>query len=129
MLDGVIAAFHGDPVPDPVAVDRLAAHLVQSCEAVQASLLAEVPPLGYRRLLWAYRNGVQWNPADDLCVACSVEIDDELAPNTFESDLVPSVGLTEIRMVIIGWKGTVSGSSEQGTNHPRNEKRSIKSGW
>jgi hypothetical protein len=26
-------------------------------------------PLGPRRLVWPFRNGVQWNPADDKCVA------------------------------------------------------------
>jgi hypothetical protein len=31
--------------------------------------------LGRQRLLWRWRNGVQWNPADDLCVAAEVVID------------------------------------------------------
>lgn len=28
--------------------------------------------LGAHRLLWPYRNSVQWNPADDLCVAAAL---------------------------------------------------------
>jgi hypothetical protein len=88
MLDGIIAAFHSDASPDSVAVDRLAAHLGQRRDAIDSHLNSEESLLGPRRLIWAFRNGLQWNPADDLCVACSVELDERLAPNTFEGDVL-----------------------------------------
>ena len=88
MLDGIVAAFHRDPAPDALAVSRLAAYLATSPEAVKANLNPSYAPLGQRRLLWPYRDGVQWNPADELCVACHVEVDDRLPPRSFKGDLL-----------------------------------------
>jgi hypothetical protein len=88
MLDGIVAAFHRDPLPDAVAVSRLAAYLATNPEAVKSNLDPSYAPLGQRRLLWPFRDGVQWNPADELCVACHVEVDDRLPPSSFEGDLL-----------------------------------------
>jgi hypothetical protein len=48
--------------------DSLAALVVEERSAV----------LGRRRLVWPRASGVQWNPADDLCVALDLRI--EAAP-------------------------------------------------
>lgn len=88
MVDGIVASFQLDPSPDELAVNRLAAYLGASPEDVIANLNPSFAPLGPRRLLWPYRDGVQWNPADELCVACQVEVDDRVNPGTFEGDLL-----------------------------------------
>jgi hypothetical protein len=88
MLDGIVAALHRDPTPDALAVSRVAAHLAVSSEAVDVNLDPSHAPLGQRRLLWPYRDGVQWNPADEMCVACHVELDERLPPGSFEGELL-----------------------------------------
>ena len=74
MLDGVIAAFH---CHDGSALEeigpRLAAAAATDVDNVERLLDGgEGAPLGRRRLLWPYRQGLQWNPADDRCVAARV---------------------------------------------------------
>ena len=88
LVDGVVAGFHQDTAPDAVVVSRLAQHLATSPEAVKAKLSPAHPLLGQRRLVWPYRDGVQWNPADELCVACRVELDRHLSPGSFEGELL-----------------------------------------
>lgn len=88
MLDGIVAAFQGDLLPDALAVTRLAGHLGRSPEGVRAHLNPSYAPLGQRKLLWPFREGVQWNPGDDFCVACHVEVDDQLPPRSFDGDLL-----------------------------------------
>jgi hypothetical protein len=78
LVDGVIAALHshdGSALHD--LVDRLSTQLPStSASAVEALLLDErATPLGRRRLLWPWGKGVQWNPADDLCVALEVRVE------------------------------------------------------
>ena len=72
LVDGVVAAFHNHDDRDSVEVvaRRVAAQLDASVDEVR-SLLGEsrTSILGARRLLWPWRQGVQWNPADDLCGA------------------------------------------------------------
>lgn len=88
MLDGTIAALHSDPTPSSLAVERVAAHLGASALELVA-MLARAGPLGARNaLVRAYRDGVQWNPADDLCVACSVVVDARLQPGVVAGELV-----------------------------------------
>ena len=88
MVDGIVAAFHIDPAPSEVAVIRLAAHLEMTPAAIAGALEQAPSPLGQRRLLWPYRDGVQWNPADELCVACHVDIDHRLPPDSYEGELL-----------------------------------------
>lgn len=83
MFDGAIAALHADGAPDLVAVDRVADSLTCLPSEVIEMLRLPVAPLGDRRLVRRYRDGVQWNPADDRCVAGSLVIDDALPPNGF----------------------------------------------
>ncbi|QDU46842.1 hypothetical protein Mal52_53650 [Symmachiella dynata] len=73
LLDGVISALHSDPQPSPDAVTRLAAKTGWKSEEIIHRLQSpQCPVLGPRRLLDAYRDFVKWNPADDLCEACTV---------------------------------------------------------
>lgn len=88
MLDGIIAAFHSDDSPESVAVGRIAVRLPQDPVAVESRLRSGERALGARRLVWAFRNGVQWNPGDDLCVACRLEVDESLDPMSFEGELL-----------------------------------------
>lgn len=90
MLDGIIAAFHRDAAPDDVVVARLARDLDQSEAAIRSRLTEGDAPLGIRRLVRPFRDAVQWNPADDLCVACSVELRD-----------VPGEALVQGRLVSV----------------------------
>jgi hypothetical protein len=76
LSDGVVCAFHGHNGQDEVEIcRRLAARLQTEPGAVHTFLNDEATAvLGTRRLLWPYRNGVQWNPADDLCVAAELRV-------------------------------------------------------
>jgi hypothetical protein len=72
LVDGVAAAFHAhdDPASIGHVASRVAAQLGAPVDEVR-SLLGQnrTAILGGRRLLWPWREGVQWNPADDLCAA------------------------------------------------------------
>lgn len=74
MLDGVIAALHShDGSAIEVIADLLARPTGLGRSQIQQMLMPErEAPLGRRRLLSPYRNFVQWNPADDRCVAARV---------------------------------------------------------
>jgi hypothetical protein len=75
LLDGVVAAFHAhdDPASLDLVAGRVAVQLGASTDEVR-SLLSQhrTAILGARRLLWPWRTGVQWNPADDLCAAIRI---------------------------------------------------------
>ncbi|HUP86846.1 MAG TPA: hypothetical protein VM143_14405 [Acidimicrobiales bacterium] len=73
MLDGIVASLHRDDSPADETVTRLATQLREAADDVRAQLMAPDAPLGQRLLVRPFRDGLQWNPADDLCVACSVE--------------------------------------------------------
>ena len=73
MLDGVIAGFHRDGSPSDEAVARLATGIGEIEGLVRAQLTASHAALGSRVVVRPFRDGLQWNPADDLCVACTVE--------------------------------------------------------
>jgi hypothetical protein len=88
MLDGVIAALHRDASPPPEAVRRLARHLGQGEAQVRERLTSAGAALGPRELVRAYREGLQWNPADDLCVACSVANDGPSASPVVRASLL-----------------------------------------
>jgi hypothetical protein len=78
LIDGTVAAFHEHD-------DRESLDLVASRVGAQVS----VPPgdvrsllgrnaaavLGSRRLLWPWRDGVQWNPADDRLSAIRIRLE------------------------------------------------------
>jgi hypothetical protein len=91
LVDGVIAALHahdGSALDD--VSERLHAQLPDESASDIAGLLVDesAAALGQRRLLWPRMSGVQWNPADDLCVAIEVRIEPaaqrEIAGRLFE---------------------------------------------
>lgn len=101
MLDGTIAALHSDSTALPLSVSRLSQQIGHS-EADVRAILGTAGPLGVRPgLVRPYRSGLQWNPADALCVACSVVTDPSLQSNTVEGELlevVPSTVQTAPRL-------------------------------
>ena len=74
LVDGAIAAFHAhDGTELQVCTSRLAKSLDQDESLVSSGLMESGQAcLGVRRLLWPRKDGVQWNPADDQCVAAEV---------------------------------------------------------
>lgn len=75
VLDGFIAALHDH---DGTDVDEIAVRVADRSGLarleVQELLRPMGAPFGVRRLLHRFREGVQWNPADDLCVAASLKL-------------------------------------------------------
>jgi hypothetical protein len=72
LLDGVVAAFHAHD--SPASLDVVASRVAVTVEASVDEIRVLLRPdsdaiLGGRQLLWPWRDGVQWNPADDLCAA------------------------------------------------------------
>jgi hypothetical protein len=76
LVDGVVAAFQAhDESQLHVCSSRLAALIGQDERAVSRALVdARNACLGVRRLLWPRSTGVQWNPADDQCVAATITV-------------------------------------------------------
>jgi hypothetical protein len=77
LLDGTIAAFqrHDGSRLDDVA-QRLAAQLSSSAAEIGHLLVdRRVAPLGAGRLIMVRAAGVQWQPADDRCVACEFVVE------------------------------------------------------
>lgn len=74
LLDGIISSFHHQPSGiDPLAITRLAGKLGISPDQAGIALSATTgTPLGARRVLSAYRENIKWNPADDLCMECTL---------------------------------------------------------
>jgi hypothetical protein len=77
LLDGLVASLQhhdGSDVADLAA--RLGEQLGEPPDLVRRLLTAPGrSPLGRTRLLWRWGKPVQWNPADDRCVAARVEIE------------------------------------------------------
>lgn len=94
LLDGIIAAFHRDSAPDNSAVARLADHLRQGERDVQCLLSEGDAPLGTRALVRPFREGLQWNPADDLCVACTVQVENVSGPTVVKGRLLSATMIT-----------------------------------
>ena len=74
LFDGIIAAFHShDGSMLEQVSDRLARKLDVDASEVAGHLLSDsVAVLGSRRLVWPWGKSVQWNPADDRCVAAEL---------------------------------------------------------
>ncbi|WP_156669439.1 hypothetical protein [Mycobacterium sp. E3339] len=75
-LDGIISAYHSHDGDGAVEARRLEEVKIGTAEALRHELLdPRWATLGPRRLLWPHRpTGVQWNPADDYCVAAHVTL-------------------------------------------------------
>lgn len=75
LLDGIICAMHPAAGVDPVAVRRLAEKTGWDAGAIEARLLSPSHPvLASRRQLHPYRDFVKWDPEDELCERCTVEV-------------------------------------------------------
>ncbi|MDD5511149.1 MAG: hypothetical protein PHI12_10120 [Dehalococcoidales bacterium] len=76
LFDGVIAAFNGHDGTDMhVVTKRIAAELCTGQEEIVRLLEDEqMAILGSRRLVWPWREGIQWNPSDDRLVAGELSI-------------------------------------------------------
>lgn len=77
LVDGILAASHAH---DGSMLHEVTSQLARAL-SIPAQDIAELlldtsdAALGVRRLLWPWREGVQWNPADDRCVACELVIE------------------------------------------------------
>ena len=82
LIDGVISAFHAhdDPRTLDLVAERVAAQIGAPAAEIRSLLQQnESAILGSRRLLWPWREGVQWNPADDRCAAFRIRRVDQKA--------------------------------------------------
>lgn len=81
LLDGIISAFHEqNGSPDIVSTNRLATLLGKPPREIEKMLCnSQAAVLGKRNLIHPFREGIQWNPADDLCMAVKVTLEDSLA--------------------------------------------------
>ena len=107
LLDGIISAFHAHDGDDEMEIARRLARRTGANAEVITDLLRQRKSavLGTRRLLWKWgMNGVQWNPADERCVAVEVQLN-EL------QDLKTFAVRGEMRMAISGL--TEAGDSMQ----------------
>jgi hypothetical protein len=78
LVDGIIAGLH---CHDGTDLDELATRLHAQLPAISVDRIAELlsdetsAVLGRRELLWCRAASVQWNPADDLCLALELDIE------------------------------------------------------
>ena len=70
VFDGIISAFHQhDGSAEDEIIKRLSLELKVHSEKLAGMLRDDsCALLGKRRLIWPYRNGVQWNPQDENCL-------------------------------------------------------------
>lgn len=76
LLDGIIASFHAHSERSPGVCERVAAETGTDPHTVER-LLADTGKavLGGRNLVYVRAAGVQWNPADERCVACELRLE------------------------------------------------------
>lgn len=74
--DGIVSAFHCHNGQNEAELcSRLATRTTAGPDLLRTFLGdRSTAVLGTRRLLWPFRTGVQWNPADDLCVAAELRV-------------------------------------------------------
>ncbi len=74
LVDGVVSALHRhDGSQLEVLAERLSGRLAIPADHVARLLTGDAEVLGTRKLLWPYREFVQWNPADDAITRLRVE--------------------------------------------------------
>ena len=84
LIDGTIAGFHehDDSASLDLVASRVGAQISAPAEEVRLLLSRNAAGiLGSRRLLWPWRDGVQWNPADDRCLAVRIRHEPRDAPD------------------------------------------------
>ncbi|MDQ3642580.1 MAG: hypothetical protein M3450_14220, partial [Actinomycetota bacterium] len=73
LVDGVVSALHRhDGSQLELLAERLSGRLAVPADHVARLLTGNAAVLGTRRLLWPYREFVQWNPADDAIASLRV---------------------------------------------------------
>ncbi len=74
LLDGLLCALHTHDGSNLDEISRrLSTRLDEDQDTIRRTLLStDRDVLGERQLVRPYRQGVQWNPADDLCVLADV---------------------------------------------------------
>ena len=73
LVDGVVSALHRhDGSQLELVAERLSGRLAVPTDHVAQLLTGDPAVLGTRKLLWPYRQFVQWNPADDAIVRLRV---------------------------------------------------------
>jgi hypothetical protein len=81
LLDGIISSFHMHDGTDILEITKRLSKLVMNEEsAASEEMLAssQTAVLGRRNLLHRFRQGLQWNPADDSCMMAEILLDDSL---------------------------------------------------
>lgn len=74
LVDGVVSALHRhDGSHLESLAERLSGRLAVPADHVARLLTGDAEVLGTRKLLWPYRELVQWNPADDAIARLRVE--------------------------------------------------------
>jgi hypothetical protein len=69
LVDGVVSGLHShDGSQLELVADRLSVRLGVPSDYVARLLMGDPAVLGTRKLLWPFRDFVQWNPADDAIV-------------------------------------------------------------
>lgn len=76
LIDGLIANFHAHNGEGVSLISQRISNDLKRNSTDIAELLCrrDRAILGIRRLLWPYREGVQWNPADELCLATDLRV-------------------------------------------------------
>lgn len=76
LLDGLISALQYSESIDPIALKILAASIGEPFDAVKAELENQKNKLlgNQKKLVFAYREGIKWNPADDRLKECTISI-------------------------------------------------------
>ena len=71
IFDGVVASFHRHDGSNAAMIsERLSTMLDDSTSNIESLLNDGIfNVLGTRRLVWPWRDGVQWNPSDEYCLA------------------------------------------------------------
>jgi hypothetical protein len=86
LFDGVVSSLHRHDGSNNAAVSQRLATTLNSTPQQIESLLndASFNVLGTRKLVWPWREGVQWNPSDENCVAGKILLNQDNSKNNYE---------------------------------------------
>lgn len=88
LLDGIISGFHShDGSYNSSVIGRVAQSLGEEESDIEEMLMDKsINVLGKRKLLHPFGKGIQWNPADGLCIVAKVYIDDKILGSNWSLD-------------------------------------------
>lgn len=88
LLDGIICAFHAhNGTNNSIVTWRLAARLGERKSVIENMLMDQSSAiLGTRNLLHPFGKGIQWNPADDFCIAAKILLEDYMEESAWALD-------------------------------------------